>query len=327
MNSAVFVALPIAAFTAAIMFLLPHISPQRYFFAITVAPDFPSSEAGRKILNGYHVRMACIAAVSAAVVIGMTLVGPAPAMIAAMAIPSCAGFASFLRARDHVRCYSESRRTREADLSTTSDHLPRWVLLALPPFAGPVIAATWLRAHWNDLPERFPVHWDLAGQPNRWADKTTRGVYGPLLFEAGMMLLVLLLTLAMFYGARRGPQRLAVLKIQVATLWFLAYAFTLVGLAPMWRLPPLAMIVPTALFMIAVIAWCYRFATDPSMPVDPTPDRYWHLGSIYYNRQDPAIFVQRRVGFGYTLNFGNHLSWLTMGLFTAGVLGLTLVLR
>ena len=48
MNSAVFVALPIAAFTAAIMFLLPHISPRRYFFAITVAPDFHRAKRGER---------------------------------------------------------------------------------------------------------------------------------------------------------------------------------------------------------------------------------------------------------------------------------------
>ena len=273
------------------------------------------------------MRMACIAAVSAAVVIGMSFVSPVPAMIAAMAIPSCAGFASFLRARDQVRCYSESRRTREADLSTASDHLPRWALLALPPFAGPVIAAAWLRAHWDELPERFPVHWDLAGQPNRWAEKTTRGVYGPLLFEAGMMLLILLLTLAMFYGARRRPAAVGGSENSSCD-----------GLVPGLRVYARGIdsdVAPACggddradgAVHDRGDRRCYRFATDPSMPVDPTPDRYWHLGSIYYNPQDPAIFVQRRVGFGYTLNFGNHLSWLTMGLFTAAVLGLSLVLR
>lgn len=38
-------------------------------------------------------------------------------------------------------------------------------------------------------------------------------------------------------------------------------------------------------------------------------DQHWHAGLFYYNRQDPALFVQRRSGPGFTLNFGNVFSW------------------
>ena len=38
-------------------------------------------------------------------------------------------------------------------------------------------------------------------------------------------------------------------------------------------------------------------------------DQHWRAGLFYYNRQDPALFVQRRSGPGFTLNFGNIFSW------------------
>jgi tRNA 2-thiocytidine biosynthesis protein TtcA len=31
---------------------------------------------------------------------------------------------------------------------------------------------------------------------------------------------------------------------------------------------------------------------------------------MYYNPADPAVFVERRIGFGYTLNFGNRWNWI-----------------
>lgn len=39
-------------------------------------------------------------------------------------------------------------------------------------------------------------------------------------------------------------------------------------------------------------------------------DQYWKMGQIYFNPKDPAIFVEKRFGIGWTLNFGNKLGWL-----------------
>ena len=42
--------------------------------------------------------------------------------------------------------------------------------------------------------------------------------------------------------------------------------------------------------------------------------------------KDPAIFVQKRIGFGYTINMGNRLAWMLMGGFVAALLGLIFTL-
>jgi uncharacterized membrane protein len=34
-------------------------------------------------------------------------------------------------------------------------------------------------------------------------------------------------------------------------------------------------------------------------------DRYWHGGFFYSNPDDPALFVEKRYGLGWTLNFGH----------------------
>ena len=44
---------------------------------------------------------------------------------------------------------------------------------------------------------------------------------------------------------------------------------------------------------------------------DATPDHAWKLGGLlHFNPRDPAMWVESRVGVGYTLNVGNWRAWL-----------------
>lgn len=44
--------------------------------------------------------------------------------------------------------------------------------------------------------------------------------------------------------------------------------------------------------------------------VDRDEDRYWKLGLIYFNPDDAALFVEKRFGFGWGLNFGKISSYI-----------------
>jgi uncharacterized membrane protein len=53
-----------------------------------------------------------------------------------------------------------------------------------------------------------------------------------------------------------------------------------------------------------------RSREDSVAPIgDHTPDECWKLGQLYFNPDDPAIWVEKRAGVGYTLNFGRPASW------------------
>ncbi|MBK0380554.1 DUF5808 domain-containing protein [Mucilaginibacter segetis] len=45
-------------------------------------------------------------------------------------------------------------------------------------------------------------------------------------------------------------------------------------------------------------------------PTDRSDPRYWKLGFIYYNPDDPAFLVGKRFGLGYTFNFAHKAVWL-----------------
>lgn len=57
-----------------------------------------------------------------------------------------------------------------------------------------------------------------------------------------------------------------------------------------------------------VYAWT-RVKTFAPPSAEQNGDEYWRWGLFYYNPGDPALVVQRRMGPGYTLNFGNTYSW------------------
>jgi hypothetical protein len=57
---------------------------------------------------------------------------------------------------------------------------------------------------------------------------------------------------------------------------------------------------------------------------DQTPDNCWKLGRFYFNPADPALWVETRAGFGYTMNFARPLSWVWI---LAAVAGPPLLMR
>ena len=54
---------------------------------------------------------------------------------------------------------------------------------------------------------------------------------------------------------------------------------------------------------------------DGGVPLgDRTDDRHWTWGLLYFNREDPALLVEKRFGVGYTLNFAHPLAWVILTL-------------
>ena len=84
-------------------------------------------------------------------------------------------------------------------------------------------------------------------------------------------------------------------------------------------------LVPLMLFNFGVVLWMFRVGQGGQRAVprfarqgihgDATPDRAWKAGGLFYfNPHDSAIWVEKRVGLGYTLNIGNSRAWLLMGM-------------
>ena len=323
MNQQMLISLGTVVILATFGIMAPYLTPRRYYFGLTVAPGFRESDTGRAIRRVYNVAIA-IAAISAAALM-ISLPETAPVTMLLLPVAACI---AFFYARSRVQSYSSPAvPVREAEISRRPERLPLWTLLALPPFAIPAIVAAYLNARWDQIPARFPVHWGLDGRPNRWVERTRHGVYGPLWFSAAILAMLIVIGLAGYYGSRRSAMRVAMLKIMISVMYLMGFVFALVGLLPLHHFSLVVFMLPMLLFVGVILVYSYRLSSDPDMTADETPDSAWRLSSIYYNRADPALFVQKRIGLGYTLNFGNPMSWLIIGMMLALIPAAILFLR
>lgn len=314
-------------FAGIVLFLLPHISPQRIFFAITVPPDFPQRPEGRAILKRYRTGIVLVLLLSiTGLVLSSGSGGLAPALGAS--VPLMAGLAVYLAARAQTKRFAApSQPVHQVSLDSSHDPLPGWFWIGLLALGLPAAAGAYLNAHWSEIPQRFPVHWSASGQPNRWVEKSAHGVYGPLWAGAGLAVILLLLAAATFYGARRAEMRTVTVKIVIAAVFFTSFIFAGIGLLPLGRISVWLFVVPALVFPLVVIVWTAAFVSKPGVDAENTPDSCWRLGSIYYNPADPALFVQKRIGIGYTFNFANRISWAILAALIAGILGVVFAVR
>jgi uncharacterized membrane protein len=77
--------------------------------------------------------------------------------------------------------------------------------------------------------------------------------------------------------------------------------------------PPRELIYLLVGLLVLLAVWAYVAALR-GRPNEPAPDRCWKGGIFYVNPEDPSLFVSKRLGIGYTLNFGNPWSWGVLAL-------------
>jgi Protein of unknown function (DUF1648) len=80
---------------------------------------------------------------------------------------------------------------REAGLDPQPEDSLFVTVLALVPFALLLLIAIYVRSHWDQIPDRVPVHFGFRG-PDRWVARSPRSVYGLIILNGllcGLMLM------------------------------------------------------------------------------------------------------------------------------------------
>ncbi len=232
------------------------------------------------------------------------------------------------------RCQTAAKRyalpppsIREASLSADTGGFGRSLSWFAPPFVLLAATALYLRANWNRIPETFPVHFDLNGNPNGWSHRTVPGVFGALMLGALIVVFITALYIVMDLGSRHATRRSAMVAALAAPCYLIAVLFSFTGLLALFHIPAWVLLALfLGFFAIYVLLMAHVLAKPSDNPPEVTPDRCWH-GSFYYNPDDPALFVEARMGgFGYTANFGRPLSWVLAALAFLFPLGLFLLI-
>ena len=327
MNRAWYAIIPIALLPL-LFHWMPLWRPNGIWFGVTVAPGYADGPDARRVLQRFRIAIWVLALAAA----GMAVLG-APAQVpwalaAAVTLEIGGALAAFAYARSQTLPHAvRPDAVRSASLTAATERMPGGIFAVLVPFAILAAAAVYLYLNWDLLPQRFPVHWDVLGGPG-WAERSWQSVFAPLLLGAVHAGFMFLIAFGILRASPRGriaanaaantQFRRVILQFLVAAVWGMALLVAAVALGPRSRdsietLTPLAILGLLALtipFLVRLVLIGRKFRAGG----DGTPDQCWKLGFLYINPADPAIFVEKRLGIGYTCNFGNQTAWVFLGL-------------
>jgi len=334
-------------FIAGLNHILPRLSRREIFFAVTLSSSYRETPDARKTLRRYRAAVWVHALIATSLVVAAGSQGVPWLQIVAIYWLAGGCFLAFLKARHETLPHAQPPAPlREAAVLPRPSGIFSSLWLQACPFAILAATALYLQLHWSEIPAKFPVHWGLDGQMDRWATRSFAGVYGPLLMGACLCLSLALMSYGIQHWTRQlrargagATQESFFRASQRGIIWvtelFVAVTFSWTAWIPLHHRPsplipsPVPSLILALLFLLFVVGWLIytgqggehlpRAASEPSpapeeLPTgDRTPDQCWKAGVIYVNRNDPAVLVEKRFGVGYTLNLGHPVSWILLG--------------
>jgi len=303
-----------SAFLTAVYLLVPRLALGGVLFGVTVVEGFATTPAGQAIVRRYraHVVVAGVAGLLG-VTAGLAMDRvPAGGVSILVQVALCT--AAWVAARAHTRPHAVASAPVRRAVLVPAPPAALSPLLEAVPFGLLATAGVVLGLSWERIPERFPVHWGLEG-PDRFSERTPLGVFGPLLLGTILCLGMIGLRAAILAlsPSRPGDARASALRSLLRTSLLgasLLVALSLAGaaLSPLTGGPWLTLVL-SGIGVVALLALvgvtAVRVASlPPGGPGDGTPDDRWKWGLVYVNPDDPAIFVPKRAGLGYTINLG-----------------------
>lgn len=210
-----------------------------------------------------------------------------------------------------------------------------WLII---PFLISIVTLIITLANYQQIPERFPMQYNFSGEVTTWGTKSYKSVLLMPIMQMYLTLLFLFVNIVISKAKQQvsaaNPEESIKKNIIFRRRWSLFTIIMGTGLVLMFMLPQLAMIYPInrqvllyapLVFVIGICAVSIILSITTGQGgsrvsvkgiagkgtiINRDDDRYWKLGMFYFNRKDPAIFLEKRFGIGWTNNWAHPLSWV-----------------
>lgn len=204
----------------------------------------------------------------------------------------------------------------------------------------PFIIATLTLINYNNLPELIPVHYNASGVIDKVVEKGTTAAYLNLAGIPFMLVLMVFFFVFinkitvnsksdLFSGKIKGTIEKKLLFKKYASIftWILALETLIIMAIPqvsiLFNLGIEIMTIPMIILFISIggfLVISYYFGqggrniktTEEGEENYRDDDDRYILGSIYYNKNDPALMVEKRIGVGWTVNFAHPIGMIMM---------------
>lgn len=223
--------------------------------------------------------------------------------------------------------------------------LAAWWLAAALVWAATLVAGILV---YPSLPSVLATHYDAAGRPDAWAPKSPASVFGLSIAGAVVLAAFTGISLAILrskpyldpsdagrdayrQGVFRGRMARGLLGLGACLEASLGFGSLMIwGIGPAGPAGTLLVLAPVLAGTLGLLVLAVRtgqLGSRVAQPLPPGPlpatavprelipddDRFWRLGLVYLNRDDPAFLVPKRFGVGWTINLGNPWAWLVVG--------------
>lgn len=357
MTLAIILSSALLGLVLAIGLMLPSIADPTVPFGVRIPAEHAGDPAIRRQTHLYRLRVVGSGIVAAAgslalyAVTGETLLLPLSVLLLVGAWYGCFFLANHgVRAAKAADGWYEGVRQGIAVDTELRTHPPRFPWLWLAPALVITVATAAIGViRYPSMPEVLAVHYGANGVPNRLAIKSVGTAFSLVFVQVGVTALLVGIAVAIF----RSRADIDPARPVGSARWFrqqlVLGAKALLGLAAMidvgmlgssllmwsgtvttWA--PLAVVIPVMAGVGVAVVVLARNNRDREVSSEGTglthrdDDKLWRGGLFYVNPEDHTLFVPRRFGLGWTINFGNpRAAMLLAGIAAVG--GLLVVLR
>ncbi|MBQ3267620.1 MAG: DUF1648 domain-containing protein [Atopobiaceae bacterium] len=334
------------ALVGAILIVTPFIMPPTECFTVTVPPSAKQDPRVKALYRGYLIVTALVTVIGMAVA---SLMLPqaddltaSVVITVAVLVPLVASFAYMLRARSRVRALKATegwtaQESRSAAF-VSDDSIPQPVSLAWELLHVVVVAAiaAFALLSYDRMPDQIPIHAGLDGAVDSYADKTLGVALYPVLIAAFMGMAFTFVhwgvlrskkpidpaapaTSALAYGQFARLQSIVMLVggLMLSACMGATFLLSSIGAVSLGTAGTIITVASIAFAAAAIWASAKygqaggRTAAElrTSDEVARDDDRFWKLGFVYFNPDDPSVFVPKRFGMGWTINCGRPAAW------------------
>lgn len=329
------------------MALTPRLQPRGEVFSVSVPTSAWDDPRIRRLMNRYVAIVIAATVLFAVAALALCLMGNAEASLAVVVVALLAlmviGYGLILRYRAKVQglkraCgWAAQSQQHVATIGEGVEQAPRPISLAWNWLYVPLVALTAavVAVGYGSMPDAVPMHVDVSGNVTDMAPKSPMVAAFPVALEV-FLAAVFAFCHWMVLRSKKGlePVRpassswaygmfayaqtafLLVMGLACTAACGLGMALAMIGIVSMGV--AVAVIIGVALLCVVgdlIVGVKYGqsgsrvFRMEASDTLLSDDDRFWKLGMLYCNPDDASLFLPKRSGIGWTVNWGRPAVW------------------
>ena len=214
----------------------------------------------------------------------------------------------------------------------------KWFIL---PFIFTLITIVMTLIAYPHIPNKIPIQYNLTGEVTKWVDKSYRSALLFPILQFYLVLIFLFVNTVIRKSKQQidanNPDESLQRNIIFRRKWSRFIIVTGTGFIFLLSLSQLNLFLSISeqllmgliiAFTIFLLGWAIilsftvgqggsrlkgkniKTGQTSKNVMNRDDDKYWKLGIFYFNKNDPAIFLEKRFGVGWTNNWAHPVSWL-----------------